>query len=578
MWEKTVEILAAYWAPLPVTVIVIGGVIGLTAAFFISRYRDKSYAKAMDESKNAVAIFLLDLGADKVLSFKSSSIGKIKKSTVSEFYANFLPDERQRVIDWIEALLSKGESAPDFLETGVVSNPKTRKQYFYMLQADQVNKKRQVIHLERHKIKYLIPKGVPKDFKGLSSGKAALDAISECKGRGFTACFRFQYRRIADKDEPIDPIVWAHVKQIMYGLTLNRRYLLEASGNELLVVDLKISSKTQAMFFVKSCLASVNRYLSLSGYLSRLDIRIGMVGHQYYDGKAEAILDYARKTAQIAFDDEDPVMVYEKGRKSLNPLNDAAYRTEVERIINEKRLRYQFRPVYSVKSRRVIAYSLRVTPTDTYFDSMDELKDYATRTDDLGSLFSTVARNSMPLFIAERSDEKESIFFPVRVDERPYMLTTFARIPKAKTSRVVFLYRESDIKAHFNPQHPGTVMEDMRSIRAKGYQVALELDEGELGLPDSVYHAFDFFVCDFNFAGSAKNMDALVRSQMHVLVERLLKYEKPIVANEVEGWPSLELLVRSGLLYISAECFAPYSEMIQPVSPKSIKKVDEFLR
>ena len=81
-----------------------------------------------------------------------------------------------------------------------------------------------------------------------------------------------------------------------------------------------------------------------------------------------------------------------------------------------------------------------------------------------------------------------------------------------------------------------------------------------------------------NFAGSAKNMDALVRSQMHVLVERLLKYEKPIVANEVEGWPSLELLVRSGLLYISAECFAPYSEMIQPVSPKSIKKVDEFLR
>lgn len=578
MWEKIVEILAAYWAPLPVTVIVSGGVIGLTAAFFISRYRDKSYVKAMDESKNAVAIFLLDLSADKVLSFKSSSIGKIKKSGVSEFYANFPPDERQRVIDWIEALLSKGESAPDFLETGVVSNPKTRKQYFYMLQADHVDKKRQVIHLERHKIKYLIPKGVPKDFKGLSSGKAALDAISECKGRGFTACFRFQYRRIADKDEPIDPIVWAHVKQIMYGLTLNKRYLLEASGNELLVVDLKISAKTQAMFFVKSCLASVNRYLSLSGYLSRLDIRIGMVGHQYYDGKAEAILDYARKTAQIAFDDEDPVMVYEKGRKSLNPLNDAAYRTEVERIINEKRLRYQFRPVYSVKSRRVIAYSLRVTPTDTYFDSMDELKDYATRTDDLGSLFSTVARNSMPLFIAERSDEKESIFFPVRVDERPYMLTTFARIPKAKTSRVVFLYRESDIKAHFNPQHPGTVMEDMRSIRAKGYQVALELDEGELGLPDSVYHAFDFFVCDFNFAGSAKNMDALVRSQMHVLVERLLKYEKPIVANEVEGWPSLELLVRSGLLYISAECFAPYSEMIQPVSPKSIKKVDEFLR
>ena len=39
--------------------------------------------------------------------------------------------------------------------------------------------------------------------------------------------------------------------------------------------------------------------------------------------------------------------------------------------------------------------------------------------------------------------------------------------------------------------------------------------------------------------GNAKDMDALVRSQLHVMVEKLLKYHKPIIANDIEGWASL---------------------------------------
>ena len=503
--------------------------IALLAFFLAGKRKSRNYRAKLVDSRNAVSIYILDVAHNNVTTFSSSGLSEASHLSLGEFYSHFASDEQTRVIEWVNSLLDK-------------------------------------------------PKKSPKGFKGTSNSKQVIAALNACKKRGFTACFRFQYRKISDKDAEIEPLVWTHIKTTLYGLTEQRRYLLEASHNELLVSDVKLSSKQEASHFVHSCIAAVNRYLALSGYLSKIDMRVGLVGHQFFDGNGEAILDYARKTAQIAFDDDEQILVYEKGRKSVNPLNDSSYRTEVERIINEKRLKYEFRPIYSANSAATIGFLTRCKPVDTYFDSIDELKDYAARTDDLGDLFSTIARNTMPLYVSERQDDKQALFFPVRTEERPYMLTTFARLPKAKTSRIVFLFNETDIKAHFNPTAPGDIYSDMRSIKAKGYSVALELNEGELGLPTTVYDAFDFFVCDFMFAGNAKDMDALVRSQLHVMVEKLLKYHKPIIANDIEGWASLELLVRSGLDFISAECFAPYSEMILPVAPKAIKRVAEFKR
>ena len=554
--------------------------IALLAFFLLGKSKSRKYRARLADCRNAVSIYILDIFHNNVTTFSSSGLSEASHFSLGEFYSHFASDEQTRVIEWVNSLLDKGSDAPDFLETNVQTEgpSKSRKQFYYLLQVDHVDRKRQIIHLQRHKLKYIVPKKSPKDFKGTSNSKQVIAALNDCKKRGFTACFRFQYRKISDKDAEIEPLIWTHIKTTLYGLTKQRRYLLEASHNELLVSDVKLSSKQEASHFVHSCIAAVNRYLALSGYLSKIDMRVGLVGHQFFDGNGEAILDYARKTAQIAFDDDEQILVYEKGRKSVNPLNDSSYRTEVERIINEKRLKYEFRPIYSANSASTIGFLTRCKPVDTYFDSIDELKDYAARTDDLGDLFSTIARNTMPLYVSERQDDKQALFFPVRTEERPYMLTTFARLPKAKTSRIVFLFNETDIKAHFNPTAPGDIYSDMRSIKAKGYSVALELNEGELGLPTTVYDAFDFFVCDFMFAGNAKDMDALVRSQLHVMVEKLLKYHKPIIANDIEGWASLELLVRSGLDFISAECFAPYSEMILPVAPKAIKRVAEFKR
>ena len=309
-----------------------------------------------------------------------------------------------------------------------------------------------------------------------------------------------------------------------------------------------------------------------------LNTKVGVVWHRRLSGDGESVIEQSRKTAQIAFDSKESILFYEKGRESLSPLNDASYRTEVGRIINEKKLNYYFRPIYSVKEEKTIGYLTKAEPKETYFDNIEELKDYASRTDDGEALFSTIARNTLPIFVNERLDDSQMLFFPVRTEERGYMLMTFGRLSKAKQAHIVFLFNESDVKSHLPKENPEDIIQDMKAIRAKGYQVALQLNEGELGLPSSVYTAYDFFVCGFRFAGSANEMDAKVRSQLHALPERLLKYNKPIIATDIEGWASIGLIVNSKIELISSESFAPYDPMIMPLPPKSVKKLKDMTR
>ena len=141
---------------------------------------------------------------------------------------------------------------------------------------------------------------------------------------------------------------------------------------------------------------------------------------------------------------------------------------------------------------------------------------------------------------------------------------------------MVFLFNESDVQGSLSSIDVDSILEYMKLVKVKGYEVGLFIDTQELKLPTRLYGAFDYFAVGFAFAGSASDMDALVRSQLHALVEKLLKYHKPIIATDVEGWASIELIVSSGMRYVSSETFAPFDLMMNPPSPKSLKRIKEI--
>lgn len=57
------------------------------------------------------------------------------------------------------------------------------------------------------------------------------------------------------------------------------------------------------------------------------------------------------------------------------------------------------------------------------------------------------------------------------------------------------------------------------------------------------------------------------------LVERLLKYHRPIIAVDVPSWDSVELIDKLGINYISSDVVSMKSENVLPIPTKSAIRI-----
>lgn len=580
MLEKLLNNFSRHWPLYVVGLIIVICLVAAILVLVLSSTRYARYASALDNATSTMRVFIIDFGNERVKTFNVNNLQKVREMPLSNFYQQFPTADQQRVINWVNAIIDPSTTAPDCLETDIHDRG-SKKNFFSMLQMRSVDYDKHILHLESYLFKYInLNKG-----KGASRGLSTLKSLQDSvrlngRKRGASIVFRFVYRKIQDRAKPIDPLLFGQFKNVLSPFIGPKRILCQLSSNDLILTDLHASEKSSVMFLASSSLNAINRFLALNGYLSLVDIRLGVTEHYRYRGEVDAIVEDTKKLAEEAYADNDSILFYEAGRANRLVLSESSYRTEVERIIHENKVSVSFRPIYSVSDDAVVGYFMNAVPINTYFDSMDDLHDYAARTGDGKMLFSMVARNTVPVFVNEVPDLSCELFYPVKMEDRGYMLHAFAfsKLPKAKEARFVFLFSENDIKTHLDLNSIDPFIDDMRSIKAKGYEVGLLLNEAELQLPPPTYAAFDYFVCGFSYAGHASEMDGLIRSQLHSMVEKLLKYQKPIIATDIEGWDAIELLIRSGILYISSESFAPYDKMILPPPPKSLKRIKDIRR
>jgi hypothetical protein len=58
-----------------------------------------------------------------------------------------------------------------------------------------------------------------------------------------------------------------------------------------------------------------------------------------------------------------------------------------------------------------------------------------------------------------------------------------------------------------------------------------------------IYEKCDAFFVDFGESSEEGGLDTKIRVELHALVEKLLHYNKPIIANSLMSWNALELVV-----------------------------------
>jgi hypothetical protein len=116
-------------------------------SFFISAHGDKKYRREIKEQANTVRVYIIDVKNNVVRFFNRSNIREQRTISVTDFYNQFPNFEREKLIEWIAALIDGSKNAADYLRSTSLPS-KNKKHYLSMLQVQEVDRGKELIHLE----------------------------------------------------------------------------------------------------------------------------------------------------------------------------------------------------------------------------------------------------------------------------------------------------------------------------------------------------------------------------------------------------------------------------------------------
>ena len=548
--------------------------LAVVITFIVSKRRDVLFAGKILDSSNSIRVFRLDIQNDRTDYYNAASIRRRRSSTLTNFYNMFPSNERERLIDWIGALLDKDSGAPHTLEISVIVH-RNRKKYFTLLQVTKIDYTNQIIHLESHLLRFMNVSRSRRNNEGFYkfSTQTALSAALKAKpNRGFTCCVKFFHKNSTDKITRLDFVT---IKNAFVPFISKDRMMIEYGDDEIFVTDFKASIRGQVVQALHSIELEARRRMSVHASIDYIQYAIGVVENKLVDSDLEKIIEEGEKLVLTAQEEGLTYIFLEENGDSDHQISSRNYRTEVERIIYDKRFQYLYRPIYDVGRQRTIGYQSIIRPLDSFFGSIEELKSYAYKTSDDRELFSTLARNAISRFIQQKSEKSQSLFFNVSYNEIPFVARTLSHIQGIKETKVVICIAEQDFM-DLPSMSTDSIIAMVTNLRSNGYTTALRIeDNSDLTLLPKIYETFDYFIIDSDTQLNNRSMNRLPIFQN--LIENLLKFNKTLVATNMTSWDSVELLVRLGVEIVSSEVIGLSDENVLPVAKKTMMKLNKII-
>ncbi len=558
----------------------------LIAAFVYEEKRSAAIKKQIIDQSSSIRLFYISKPTNSVRYFNLSSMAEVKLSTLEGFYASFPINEQIKVREWVESLLEGKDDTPSYLEVMVYFH-KERRTLPSFLRVDSINKERGILHLQSYLLHFSRPTHSSlRSFNTIDDLSQAL-ALNEGKA-GMTFCFA-----LCKPNNPLpgfDPMLKEsevskelseRFRLSLFPFTSHNDQVLRLSGNEITVTNFEMLDSSSAIYYALKVKDGVEKSLNggKKGGRIKYEVRVGIVDNQDVAQDAGTLLEAARRSAYESINKgKNPLSFYVKGQehKSITPADELHYRSEVDRIIYEKKLFFSFRPVYATQKKKIYGYMGRATPIGTSFGSIDELKNYAIRAKDEKNLFAFIAKKIVPTFVSERMDKNHKLFYPSRMSEIALITSFFPHYSVAKDANIVFLFKEDDIASSINADSLEGFGKFIAGLKKNGFGFAIQMQGKTLSLDRSLYALSDAFFVDFSLREDS-NMDTSIRSELHALVEKLMRYKKPIVGINLMNWNAIELVVGSKLEYISSDCFAPYETMFKPINSKNVDRIKEMV-
>ena len=556
--------------------------IGILISFSISSKRYLARKKKIESESNSLRVYVINVKKNEVIYFNRSNIKNKKKIDLANFYDKFHPNDKEKIKNWIFSICVDPQNAEEYLEADAMLD-KNRYPCFSLLKLIQYDSEKGLIHMENHILRYITPTNeLPKKKKNknIITGVVKRSQMEQYISKersiyGFSFAIRFFYikQKVLTNDK-VERFMTMTLKNEIFPFIVSSstpRQVTEISSSELVLFDLHIVTKDEAMQLANSIAHALNKCIALNGFGGSVNFAIGVVENAQFYQDFDSIVKHAQEACIAAQQSNQNILLYQK---TTSPeLDFARYRDNITDLMRGHKLRYLYRPIINVSNASVIGYFEYIRAYDSPFSNFVEISQYAAKVEQNRNILAYVARNVIPKFNTEKPEARSKLFFSCSMLDIENISDVLSQIPTAKATNIVIIFEEQEVNE--NGRNTDLLNESFARLHAEGYELALSLLDKNLLLHPSVYYNFDYFVAGANMLAEIKKNNR-IRLSIHTLIEQLLKYKKPIIATDLEGWKDIELIIKAGITYISSEAVAASNDMLLPVDKKKMDKLKEF--
>lgn len=553
-------------------------IIVVSILFGISVSSDIKFREQVEYESTTTRIYIIDVKKNKIVQLNKSDMGNKITYDLFSFYTSFHPNDSERVKNWIFQICVNPKDAGEYLEADILLN-NNRKLCFTLLRLLDYNPEVGLIHLESHILKYITPINAPKKKNdnrtptGIVKRSQILSIVNHNKSlSGYSFCIRFFYTRqkIISNDK-IERYMVMNLKNSIYPFAANLkvpRQILDNGESELFLFDLRISNRESALQLANSISKSLKKQMEVNGFSGNINFAIGIVENGQFYQDYDTIEEKAREACISGQTNGNEIVFYQR---NVNANADMVkYSEQIDHLLHDGALRYLYRPIINAKNSQTIGYFEYVKAYDSPFSSFSEMSKYASRINKNTELFTLVAKNVITKFNSERQSSSMSLFLSVSMIDINNISSIIEQIPYHDKVNIVLVFDEQEVNE--NSHNTELLVDSLNSLRNYGFELALSLKDKNLLLDDKIYFLFHYFVVGSAMMEEVKHNNR-IRLSLYALIESLLKYNRPIIATDLEGWQAVELIIKSGISYISSDVVAPSNDMLLPVDRKKMEKV-----
>lgn len=545
--------------------------------YFLTRHLRNEYEKQVEEENNSTKIYIINVKNNKITYFNRSDIKHKKTMDLLDFYSTFHPNDIEKVKNWVFSICVDFKNSEQYVEADVVSN-RGKISSFCLLKLIKYDSENSLLYVEGHSLRYITPnnylsKNKKEGFSGIVKRSTIANMINKSKSlRGYTFAIRFFYiRQKALSNENIEKYMVMTLKNQIYPFAndnRNPRQILEVNDNEIMLFDLRIDSDEDALHLANSIAKSLKMNISINGFSNSINFAIGIAKNGQYFQDFDMIFEKSEQACIAAQQNNTNVYLTHKSSSQIMELS--RYVGQVNHLFERDALRYLFRPIVDAKHGKVMGYFEYVKCYDSPFSGFMEMSKYAQQVGKNKRLFSQICKTVIPKFANEIDSKNNALFMQVSMMDISFLYEVLEAIPRSKDIKLVLMFDEQE--ANENSSQLDLFNNEMERLKKAGYRIALLLKDRNLLLDPSIYLNFDYFVAGANTLGEIKK-NSRVRLSISVLIEKLLKYGKPIVATDLEGWQAVELIVKSGVNLVSSEAISSSNDMLLPLDKKKKEKL-----